>query len=452
MVTFSLKVTTNNPSNTIRDSQFDITSAQQQLFQYYVERLSGILVNASGQGNPLRTLIIPLARTSPLLFQGVCAVSCIHRSGFMEGVQSRVYQNEAMGYYVRGLSSLKDLLPAALDTGQNRVVTPSSEQLILFQTLLLSAIFLCKFEIIKDGITNWRKHLDGVVSFYKWLESSHWAYEMPETMKFARSFITYHKGIACLTELGRRPTRDTEDFPKPIGYDFCSLEDLEQQSSGLQTVDPYMGFSQTLVILFRRVNNLLLIDIQDHNALPAVKTELLFILGRLSDKDWTAEHFLVPPSMTNDVVKCLEHISQAYEGAIYTCLHSTIEELVKRCKVYDRNKTMVREVEQLKAMIPVTKQDALERCLAGIQAVPCQSPEEAGLLPVLFVVACETDDPNHVAIVMQRLNVLEAHIGLGNIHSAVILLREILDRRARGRKRNDWRNLLAASSWDLIIT
>jgi len=156
--------------------------------------------------------------------------------------------------------------------------------------------------------------------------------------------------------------------------------------------------------------------------------------------------------MTNDVVKCLEHISQAYEGAIYTCLHSAIEELVKRCKLCNRTARLVQEVEQLKAMIPVTKQDALERCLAGIEAVPCQSPEEAGLLPVLFVVACETDDPNHVAIVMQRLDVLEAHIGLGNIHSAVILLREILDRRARGRKRNDWRNLLAASSWDLIIT
>lgn len=179
-----------SPANALGDSQFDVTSAQQQLFQYYVERLSGILVNASGQGNPLRTLIIPLARTSPLLFQGVCAVSCIHRSGLMEGVQSRVYRNEAMGYYVQGLSSLKELLPAALDTTSlrfDRVAAPSGEQLLLFQTLLLSAIFLCKFEIIKDGVTNWRKHLDGVVSFYKWLESCHWAYEMPETMKFARS-------------------------------------------------------------------------------------------------------------------------------------------------------------------------------------------------------------------------------------------------------------------------
>lgn len=86
--------------------------------------------------------------------------------------------------------------------------------------------------------------------------------------------IIYHKEIACLTELGRHTTRDTEDFPKPIGSDFCSLYG-EKESSGLQTVDPYMGFSQTLVILFRRVTNLLHVDIQDDNALPAVKTELL---------------------------------------------------------------------------------------------------------------------------------------------------------------------------------
>jgi hypothetical protein len=108
--------------------------------------------------------------------------------------------------------------------------------------------------------------------------------------------------------------------------------------------------------------------------------------------------------------------------------------------------------EEFCSMLPVSKEAAVTACLMEIGLVPCDSPEEAGLLPVLFIVACQTDNPEQMMMVLRRVTVLEAHVGLGNIQYAAALLREVWLRRMQSERWYDWRGLLATSNWDLIIT
>jgi hypothetical protein len=149
--------------------------------------------------------------------------------------------------------------------------------------------------------------------------------------------------------------------------------------------------------------------------------------------------------MTPETVQRLGHVSSAYKSAVHACLHSVVEELSARQETAPAWETIRRT-------LPVSKEVALTGCLEDIDLVPCNCPEEAGLLPVLFIVACETDSPEQVRAVLRRVAVLEAHVGLGNIRYAAALLREVWARRMRRPRWHGWRRLLATSNWDLIIT
>ncbi|RDL38692.1 uncharacterized protein BP5553_03032 [Venustampulla echinocandica] len=411
----------------------DMSGPERWLFQYYVERLSGLLVNAIGHENPLRSLIVPRLLSSPLLLQTVCAVSALHRSSYADGDERTTYQTAATGYYVQALADLRDLILQG-DT----LLSDSG----LLQIVLLSSIFLCKYEIIKDGVTSWRRHLEGLESFSRLLEGDAWGASMPDIMVFSQSFITYHKGIASLTEQGVSIMEPDESF-QSTRHDAFS--DTLGQNTYLQAVDPYMGFSRSLIVLLRRVMGLLSFKLEDGRVLPRVKLEIKSIVDLLSRRNWTAEHFLIPKGMTQETVGRLEHVSRAYESAVYACLHSMIEELSAR-------EGTAEVWEELRGMLPVSKEAALTGCLADIGLVPCDCPEEAGLLPVLFIVACETDSPEQMTTVLRRVTVLEAHVGLGNIRYAAALLREVWQRRIQLQRWQDWRGLLATSNWDLIIT
>ncbi|KAB5566306.1 fungal-specific transcription factor domain-containing protein [Coniochaeta sp. 2T2.1] len=411
---------------------FDISQPECWLFQYYVERLSGLLVNAIGHENPLQSLIVPRVLSSPLLLRTVCAVSALHRSSYAQD-GGTMFQTEATGYYVRALSDLREHVP----------LLHGKDNSGLLQTVLLSSIFLCKYEIIKDGVTNWRRHLKGIESFCQLLGGDGSAAPMPDVMEFAQSFITYHKGIASLTEQGAS-VMHPDETARDASHD--AFVDTPSQNSVLQPVDPYMGFSKCLIVLLRRVMGLLNLNSDGGEILPLVALELQHILVLLSRRNWTAEHFLIPKGMTQETIARLVHVSRAYENAVHACLHSVIEELSAR-------EGAEQEVwEGLRAMLPVGKEAALTGCIDDIRLVPCDSPEEAGLLPVLFIVACETDSPEQMMTVLQRVTVLEAHVGLGNIRYAAALLREVWSRRMQLQQWHGWRGLLATTNWDLIIT
>lgn len=174
----------------------------QQPFQYFVDRLSGLLVNAIGNENPLRTLIVPRVTHSQLLLNTVCAVSCLHRSRHAEGEMRTQFQTESTQYYVSALADMRKFishaqLPDRAGSGGGSSGNSSSSSAVVgtalpndlwsLQVALLSSIFLCKYEIIKDGITHWRQHFEGIEFFSKMLSSNPRQASIPDIQNFARS-------------------------------------------------------------------------------------------------------------------------------------------------------------------------------------------------------------------------------------------------------------------------
>ncbi|KAL7785639.1 fungal-specific transcription factor domain-containing protein [Trichoderma ceciliae] len=309
---------------------------------------------------------------------------------------------------------------------------------------ILASIFLCKYEIIKDGVENWRFHLRGIESLCQSLDAEQTA-SMSNTLTYVRSFMSYHKNIARITEYSSQARED--DFER---------EPFEMGK--LFPVDPYMGFSRSLIVLLGQVNDLLVINIRDEP--HRLRQEVEAILSLLARRSWIADRFAIPKGMGATTIAHSSHIAEAYRCAIIACIHAVLEAVAKREDAAVspmgpmglESQWQSSDWASLHALLPVVKAEALTDCLAAVSRVPLGCPEEAGLLPLLFIVACETSRQDQAREVLQRVEALGSHIGLGNVRCASVLLKKVWHMRSTQRDFYDWRGLLAKFKWDLIIT
>ncbi|PTB44890.1 hypothetical protein M441DRAFT_130997 [Trichoderma asperellum CBS 433.97] len=474
-------------------SAFSYLSTNQYFFlQYYLERLSNVLVNANSDSNPLKSLILPRIASSNLLLDAICATASLHRSSASDA--DPLAYSDATRYYVRVLSAVRDLIPQVTNStskspksgsrggmmmisdgesspGSSKGSRSSKnsdknskakkktaagvEDVEMAEMAILASIFLCKYEIIKDGVESWRLHLKGIESLCRSLSPEQTA-SMANTLAYVRSFMSYHKNIARITEYAPHSTgEEFEHEPFELGKLF--------------PVDPYMGFSQSLIILLGRVSNLLVINTRDGP--HELRLEIETILSLLARRSWDADRFAIPEGMGMSTIENSTTIAEAYYCAIIACIHAVLEVVAEREAAAAISPMAMAEEQfqfgspplqpssqtfidwaSLHALLPIAKADALTECLAGIARVPLGAPEEAGLLPLLFIVACETtrEDQAHEALL--RVEALGSHIGLGNVRCASELLKQVWLRRSTQRDFHDWRGLLAQLQWDLIIT
>ncbi|PTB70239.1 hypothetical protein BBK36DRAFT_1173612 [Trichoderma citrinoviride] len=481
-------------------SEFSYLSTSEYFYlQYYLERLSNVLVNANSRVNPLKSLILPRIASSSLLLDAICATAAVHRSSASE-VDRSEYATMATRYYVRVLSAVRELIPRVSSSssgsgsvsGRTRDLLTDGDASIPMddgddiagdddgsssskgkgkgkaknkrntaiadkdtaEMAILASIFLCKYEIIKDGVENWRFHLRGIESLCQSLDADQ-AASMSETLTYVRSFMSYHKNIA----------RVTESSPQAVDDEF-EHEPFEQDR--LFPVDPYMGFSQSLIILLGRVNDLLVINVRDEP--EKLEQGIRELLRLLSLRSWDAHRFAIPEGMSASTIENSSHIAEAYRCAVIACIHAVLElqaerEAEREAKRERNGAFQAQAASQaqaqpmmsinwvyLHALLPTTKADALTKCLAAVARVPLGCPEEAGLLPLLFIVACETNRPDQAREALQRVEALGSHIGLGNVKCASALLNQVWKRRSEQGNFSDWRGLLAMAKWDLIIT
>lgn len=487
-------------------SAFSYLSTNQYFFlQYYLERLSNVLVNANSDSNPLKSLILPRIASSNLLLDAICATASLHRSSASDADRS-AYSNAATRYYVRVLSAVRDLIPQVTNSS-SRLLKPGSSSGIMMisegepspgsskgsrsskngdkaskknlnknfnrnsknkskaaagvedvetaEMAILASIFLCKYEIIKDGVESWRLHLKGIESLCRSLSADQTA-SMANTLAYVRSFMSYHKNIARVTEYAPHSTEDEfEHEPFELGKLF--------------PVDPYMGFSQSLIILLGRVSDLLVINTRDGPY--ELRREIETLLELLSRRSWDADRFAIPEGMGMSTIENSTTIAEAYYCAVIACIHAVLEVVAEREAAAAASPMIMTEEQfqfgspqfqpssqpfidwaSLHALLPMSKADALTECLAGIARVPLGAPEEAGLLPLLFIVAVETTLESQAQEALVRVEALGCHIGLGNVQCASDLLKEVWLRRATQPNFHDWRGLLAQLQWDLIIT
>lgn len=198
-------------------------------------------------------------------------------------------------------------------------------------------------------------------------------------------------------------------------------------------------------------------------------------LTLLARRSWDADRFVIPEGMGMSTIENSTTIAEAYYCAVIACIHAVLEVLAEReaaaaAEAIVSPMTMTEEQFQfespqfqpssqpfvdwasLHALLPMAKADALTECLAGIARVPLGAPEEAGLLPLLFIVAVETTREEQAQEALVRVEALGCHIGLGNVQCASDLLKEVWRRRSTQPDFHDWRGLLAQLQWDLIIT
>lgn len=204
--------------------------------QYYLERLSNVLVNANSDSNPLKSLILPRIASSNLLLDAICATASLHRSGDSDADRS-AYSNAGTRYYVRVLSAVRDLIPQVNNSNSKSLKSGSSsggggimmisdgestscsskgnrsnknssknsnknsknkrktaagvEDIEMAEMAILASIFLCKYEIIKDGVESWRLHLKGIESLCRSLSAEQTA-SMSNTLTYVRSLYVAH--------------------------------------------------------------------------------------------------------------------------------------------------------------------------------------------------------------------------------------------------------------------
>lgn len=135
---------------------------------YYTVRLSRLLVMVDTPSNPLRDMVIPRMASSPMLLRAVCAVSACHLAQQRQDGSSRDENGPTatvvpsgdgtfgLRNYAQALSSLTRCL-----AGYARADRSSVDQIVL------TAVFLCKYEIIRGSTREWRHHLAGLTQLMR---------------------------------------------------------------------------------------------------------------------------------------------------------------------------------------------------------------------------------------------------------------------------------------------
>ncbi|THC99325.1 hypothetical protein EYZ11_001231 [Aspergillus tanneri] len=115
--------------------------------QYHMVQGSKLMVNLESDENPLRSLLIPRACSSPLVMNALCAVSAVHLANRTHN--SLDAQTAATNYYIQTMSGLRSILSAASGRGYP-------------EETILAVALLCKYEIVRGSVKQWEMHLDAL--------------------------------------------------------------------------------------------------------------------------------------------------------------------------------------------------------------------------------------------------------------------------------------------------
>lgn len=122
----------------------NLSHLETHFLQYHMEQGSKLLANLDSEENPLRSLIIPRALSSPLLMKALCAVSAMHLAN--RSRDNLHAQTAAANYYIRTMSGIR----AALSQSPGQPYTDDS---------ILSVALLVKYEIVRGSVKQWATHL-----------------------------------------------------------------------------------------------------------------------------------------------------------------------------------------------------------------------------------------------------------------------------------------------------
>lgn len=124
-----------------------LSNLDSHYLQYHMEMGSKLLANLETDDNPLRSLLVPRALSSPLLMNALCAVSAAHFSN--RSFNSGSAEHEGTNYYIDTMRGLRTTL-----TKSQKGSFPDDG--------ILAVALLCKYEIVRGSVKQWAVHLDAL--------------------------------------------------------------------------------------------------------------------------------------------------------------------------------------------------------------------------------------------------------------------------------------------------
>ncbi|KAB8238630.1 fungal specific transcription factor domain-containing protein [Aspergillus alliaceus] len=379
-----------------------LSNLETHYLQYHMELGSKLLANLESDENPLRSLIIPRALSSPLLMKALCAVSAMHFAN--RSRDSLGAQTAAANYYVRTMSGLR----SALSNCPVEALSTDS---------VLAVALLCKYEIVRGSVKQWAVHLNAleklVVSRGGFSTFDH------ETAEFLWGLFMYAHNVARVTNR----KQITNHVP---GMETFSLTKL----------DIYIGYTEDIIKLCPRIADLPLLS---HDPV-ALGLEIHTIDTLLRNWTYTSRQYIIPKGITDGSLLRLRMVAECFRDAAYIYLHSTLERMSQS--------SMAHNLPSLwSSFISRKKPVALRRCLDRIQSFHLdENCEYSALTFPLFIAGCESESPAERELVSQSLGKLEMNFGIGNVKRA----KELLNILWSGEKMH-WLDVLERLKWDLIL-
>ncbi|KAL4997215.1 fungal-specific transcription factor domain-containing protein [Aspergillus recurvatus] len=397
--------------------------------QYHMERGSKLLANLETDENPLRSLIIPRALSSPLLMNALCALSAIHFSN--RAHQSWTAENEGANYYIDTMRGLR----TTLATSQGSPVPDDA---------ILAVSLLCKYEIVRGSVKQWAVHLGALQT----LVSSRGGFNQihQDAAEFIRGLLVYANHLAKLT------TRKTLFEPSITAFDIVKSRKL----------DIYIGYTEEIIKTCARIADLPRLA----SDLVALGLEVVTIDNILHKWTSTKTTYIIPKGMAQATLSRLRLVAESFRDAAYIYLHSVLERIT-RSKILASSpiSNVPREFE---CLITTSKTTAITSLLTRLRTHPIDNNCEFSALTFpLFIAGCETNSKEDRESVWDMLSVIEINFGIGNVKRAKEALEivwascsladdgvgngeaRIEDKQKRVKKH--WTDVLNGLGWDLIL-
>ncbi|KAJ6013311.1 hypothetical protein N7540_007902 [Penicillium herquei] len=365
-----------------------LSNNESHYIQYHVEHGSRLLANLESEDNPLRSLLIPRAMSSPLLMKAVCAMSALHLANRSQGFSA---QTASANYYGQTLNELRSVL-----------VKSSPED--LSDNEMIAVGLLCKYEIVRGSVKQWVVHLNAlqrVITSRGGLRSME-----QDAAHFLRGLFLYAYNMARISNRKRITTADAHPADTQLAT---------------PRLDIYIGYTEELLNLCAKIAEL--------PSLHGDEVSLRLAVASINESLCTWSHasfpLIIPKGLTIASLTRLQLVAECFRDASYIYLHSILERMSMKSSrsTAHGDPGNVLYLTEWAPLISTPKATAVHRCLARVDTFPLDDHcEYSALTFPLFIAGAESEIPAHRDLIINSLDKLQDNFGIGNVKRAKELL------------------------------
>ncbi|KAJ5558727.1 hypothetical protein N7535_009394 [Penicillium sp. DV-2018c] len=408
-----------------------LSTKETHYLQYHMEQGSRLLVNLENGDNPLRSMLIPRAMSSPLLMKAVCAISALHFANRFQGFGAYTAAAKYYGGTLNGLRTALAQCPTELFPDD----------------AMLAVGLLCKYEIVRGSVKQWVVHLNALQRLI--VSRGGFASMDREAAEFLRGLFVYAYNIARITNHNRITPTDI----------------VVDSDIGVPKLDIYIGYTEELLKLCARIAELPSLQ----SSTLALRLSVASINESLVTWSHTSTRFIVRSGTLPATLTRLQLVAECFRDAGFVYLHSILERISRN----RADATINHDITQTEDAVPFSMNDwislismpknlAVYRCLSRIETFPLGDHcEYSALTFPIFISGCETDNVADRDVVLQSLGKLQDNFGIGNVSRAKELLAilwarqdAVSDGEAVGTgcgQKVHWMDIVEELGWDIIL-